>query len=414
MNFLFVGNGSYQNRGCEAIVRGTMEILRREFGADIHAEAGVYDSEEIVFRQNQNELDVEVHSFSITGAGPRLSRKWWASQANRRLGCSFSPQCWDLQSLLKNTAVALELGGDNYSLDYGKPERFIEMDRFIQRRGIPVVLWGASVGPFEGDAKFASRMFAHLRGLAAIFVRETESLEYLRVQGVVQNVHLVADPAFLMPPLEVPRERLGFSLPENAIGINLSPLIANYRRPQCASEGAGSAKLDDWLRACVKMVAAVAEELGRPILLVPHVASHFIENDDWALLEALYQQLSAPFGNALYVLPRGLNAQEIKWVIARCSIFAGARTHSTIAALSSGIPTLSIGYSLKARGINRDIFGHLDYCLEVAHLKPETLLEKLHLLIQRKASIHSHLVTKIPELQSLAFKAGPLTKKLLA
>ena len=261
MTFSFIGNGSYQNRGCEAIVRGTMEILRQEFGADIHAEAGVYDSDEIVARQNLNELDPAVHSFSITGVGPRFSRKWWASQANRRLGCSFSPQCWDLQSLLKTTAVALEVGGDNYSLDYGKPEQFIEMDRFIQRRGIPVVLWGASVGPFEGDPKFASRMFAHLRGLTAIFVRETESLEYLRARGVVDNVHLVADPAFLMPPLEVAKDKLGFPLPENAIGINLSRLIAKYRQPQRASEGPGPDKLDDWLGACVELVAAVANEL---------------------------------------------------------------------------------------------------------------------------------------------------------
>lgn len=34
--FLLAGNSSYQNRGCEAIIRGTTAILRRSFGAGVH------------------------------------------------------------------------------------------------------------------------------------------------------------------------------------------------------------------------------------------------------------------------------------------------------------------------------------------------------------------------------------------
>ena len=34
-----------------------------------------------------------------------------------------------------------------------------------------------------------------------------------------------------------------------------------------------------------------------------------------------------------------------------------ARTHASIAAYSTGVPTLVTGYSVKARGIAKDIFG---------------------------------------------------------
>ena len=200
--FLFVGNGSYQNRGCEAIVRGTMEILRQEFGEHLQVSAGVYDDEAELQNQNANEADPAIQSHSINSVGPRLSLKWWAAQANKRLGAKFEPQHWGMKFLIQNVRVALEVGGDNYSLDYGRPENFMALDRFLQAQGLPVVLWGASVGPFDKDPEFAPRMFDHLRSLSAIFVRETASLEYLGSNGVSDNVHLVADPAFVMKPLE--------------------------------------------------------------------------------------------------------------------------------------------------------------------------------------------------------------------
>jgi colanic acid/amylovoran biosynthesis protein len=73
---LLVGNGSYQNRGCEAIVRGTMEILRREFGSEIRAQAGVYADASIVREQSAREADAAVSSFCLDGMGPRWSRVW--------------------------------------------------------------------------------------------------------------------------------------------------------------------------------------------------------------------------------------------------------------------------------------------------------------------------------------------------
>jgi len=406
-HFLLVGNGSYQNRGCEAIVRGTMEILRREFGQDIQAKAGVYAAADIVHRQNQAETDTAVSSFSLDGMGPRWSRIWWAMQANKRLGTSFVAQNKPLAEGLSGACVALELGGDNYSLDYGRPESFMAMDRYLQKKGIPVILWGASVGPFDADPEFASRMFDHLKTLTAIFVRETESLEYLRANGVSENVHLVADPAFVMKPVQPAAEKIGFALPEGAIGINLSPLVARYRSPQ-----APQFDLAEWLAFRVGLVKSTAA-LKRPIWLIPHVESESPKNDDFNFLQSLCKIMANEVTVPVQVLSRGLNAAELKWIIIRCSVFAGARTHSTIAALSSCVPTLSIGYSLKARGINRDIFGNLDYCIPVSDLNAGNFIERLNVLLAGEDTIRAQLKARIPEIQAKAFSAGPLLRKLI-
>jgi polysaccharide pyruvyl transferase WcaK-like protein len=405
--FLFVGNGSYQNRGCEAIVRGTMEILRREFGEHIHVHSGVYADQAEIRNQNTSETDPSILSSSINGVGLRLSTKWWASQANKRLGTKFEPQHWGIKSLAHNAVAALEVGGDNYSLDYGRPENFMALDRILETQGIPVVLWGASVGPFDKDPEFAPRMFDHLRSLSAIFVRESSSLEYLRSNGVSDNVHLVADPAFVMKPVEPPASKISFPIPEGAIGINLSPLVARFREMNNTASA-----LTEWLIYCINLVKSAAT-LKRPILLIPHVESLCQDNDDFSFLKSLCDAVKPEVSVPVEVLPRGLSAAELKWIIARCEIFAGARTHATIAALSSCVPTLSIGYSLKARGLNKDIFGNLNNCIAVTELNTANFTEKLTSILANQDDIRMHLASCIPNFKLKALSAGPLLRMAL-
>ncbi len=405
--FLFVGNGSYQNRGCEAIVRGTIEILRHEFGEQFQVEAGVYADQAELLKQNANEIDPAIQSHCINSVGPRLSLMWWASQANKRLGAKFEPQHWGMKSLTQNAIAALEVGGDNYSLDYGRPEKFMALDRFLQAQRLPVVLWGASVGPFDKDPEFAPRMFDHLRSLSAIFVRETASLEYLRSNGVSDNVYLVADPAFVMKAVEPTASKITFPLPEGAIGINLSPLVARFRDTNNSTSA-----LTEWLGSCIDLVKSAAT-LNRPILLIPHVGSSNPDNDDFSFLQSLCNAVAPEVKVPVKVIPRGLGAAELKWIIARCEIFAGARTHATIAALSSGVPTLSISYSLKARGINQDIFGNLDYCLPVSKLTNYIFLEKIKDMLIQNEKIRTQLNNSIPDLKNKAMFAGSILKKIV-
>jgi colanic acid/amylovoran biosynthesis protein len=72
-----------------------------------------------------------------------------------------------------------------------------------------------------------------------------------------------------------------------------------------------------------------------------------------------------------------LNAAQIKQVISQCRFFIGARTHATIAALSSIVPTVSIAYSIKAKGINQDLFGHQDAVIDSSEVSQTSLLAGL-------------------------------------
>ena len=49
------------------------------------------------------------------------------------------------------------------------------------------------------------------------------------------------------------------------------------------------------------------------------------------------------------------NYCQIRFAISHCRFFIGARTHSVISAYSTGVPSIAIGYSIKARGLVKDL-----------------------------------------------------------
>ncbi len=76
-----------------------------------------------------------------------------------------------------------------------------------------------------------------------------------------------------------------------------------------------------------------------------------------------------------------------------------ARTHATIAAYSSCVPTLVVGYSIKARGIAKDLFGTDEgYVLPVQALaKKEDLVNAFDWLYQNAQAQKAHLQQIMPD-----------------
>ena len=88
------------------------------------------------------------------------------------------------------------------------------------------------------------------------------------------------------------------------------------------------------------------------ICLIPHVVWEY--NNDRKPLISLYKKFK---DTNRVILLEDHNCEELKGFISRCRFFVGARTHATIAAYSTCVPTLVVGYSIKSRGIATDLFG---------------------------------------------------------
>jgi colanic acid/amylovoran biosynthesis protein len=147
------------------------------------------------------------------------------------------------------------------------------------------------------------------------------------------------------------------------------------------------------------------------LILIPHVfGSDTLKND-----QAMIQRLAERLINLDRVswADSSFNVCQFKYCIAQCHYFIGARTHSTLASLSSLVPTLSVAYSTKAYGINQDLFGHQDYVLPISELNRQTLMKKFCLLKERRSKIIEHLKDRVPEMKRLALQGGAFLVNLL-
>ncbi len=397
--FLLVGNASCLNRGCEAILRGTVRILRTVFEKCriVNANFDILDPPYI-----PAEPDPDIVHRPLPLVHKRTA-KWVVAQAAGRVFPALGRHLryGPLRREIPGAQAILSIGGDNYSLDYGVPWIFVNLDRYVLARGRRLIIWGASVGPFDREASFAKVIHDHLRReVAAIFVREERSRAYLARHGISESVHVMPDPAFVMDAEPVTDAEVGFPLPDGAIGVNLSPLMARYVTNRDAAA---------WETRAVEVVRDLLKAYDRPIVLVPHVTSP--NHDDHLFLTRVKSRL--PPG-AVLMLPRTLSAAQTKHVISRLSCLVAARTHATIAAFSTCVPTVTLAYSVKAWGINEALFGHTRYVIGPADLTPAAVTEITGRVLGETPAIRECLAGKMEGISREALEAGHTLKSIIA
>ena len=209
--------------------------------------------------------------------------------------------------------------------------------------GKPFVLWGCSVNL---GADRGGEYLADLKAYDMIVARESITAQAMRDAEL--RVRTWCDPAFTLTAEELP-------LPDGwrekqTVGLNVSPLILDHTKDKKTA-----------LNAFVALVRHILRTSENAVALIPHVTwAH--DNDVDALSAIKAQFADEP---RVFLLPDRLNAMQYKGYVKRLSGLVAARTHVSIAAYSTFVPTLVIGYSVKARGIARDLFG-----AEAGHLLP--------------------------------------------
>jgi len=408
--FILAGNSSYGNLGCEAISRGTLKILREIFRDPRIIFLSHFQSEEQYRAQCIQETDKAVVHFAAHRLASKkevLQRFWNPGNWLYVYRYFFNPAALRYQiyremlPFLDKAEAVLSIGGDNYSLDYGVPTLFTVLDDIVLEKRRPLAIWGASVGPFNKNPDYEKYMSHHLKDVTMILARESITVDYLNSIGVSENVCHVADPAFLMDPEEPEGIEDIITIDEEAIGINLSPLMAKY---VCRGD------LKAWICKAASIIEDVSKKTEMPIYLIPHeTRPHSSDSEFMQQVHSLIKNKSS----SIILIPQGYNAAETKWIISRMAFFAGARTHSTIAALSSGVPTLSLAYSIKAKGINQDIFGHLKYCINPEETSYRMVSDRILSMLERNNDIKSDLKEKIPLVQRRSLNAGSELKRCI-
>jgi polysaccharide pyruvyl transferase WcaK-like protein len=232
--------------------------------------------------------------------------------------------------------------------------------------------------------------------VSAIFVRESLSKDYLHKYGIQKNVFLMADPAFVMEPEPVSAADIGFEPPTGAVGLNLSPLMAKFLT---------NGNMDAWRQKARGIVKALRARIRKPVVLIPHVTAP--HDDDHRFMRQIMESLGDDRSD-IFLVHKDFGAAQLKFIISKMTCMVAARMHATIAAFSSKIPTVSLGYSIKAEGLNRQIFGHTDYLIRSQDIEPDNVAGRVALTLSRATRINDQLSATIPTIQRMSLTAGDI------
>ena len=370
------------NHGCEAIVRTSKKIIDTDITLMSMNPQGDkrYGVDEIINVERDN-TSCEYGKLSglLAGVYCKLKRSDYMFNKLKRN---------DLISKAKKGDIFVSIGGDNYC--YGGYDILADVNTALKKKGVKTVLWGCSVN--EGD--MPEIMKKDLSTFDLITARETMSYEILKKLN--KNTYLFSDPAFTLEKQETP-------LPENfqkgnMVGINLSPLVLDLRK-------------DDnmILENYIELIKFILESTDMGIVLTPHVTAE--GNDDRKPLTKLYEMFKNT--NRVIMLEDN-NCMVLKYYISNMKFFIGARTHATIAAYSTGVPTLVVGYSTKSKGIARDLFGSEEnYVVDINNMKSTNDLKDAFMwIMKQEGNIKEKLAEKIPECIESSYKAGEAVKSL--
>jgi colanic acid/amylovoran biosynthesis protein len=378
-------HGGSSNHGCEAIVRGTVKIIDSDYIQVLSLK---------IAEDEANDLKSVVEVIDGTPYFEKKVKFFLARLYNK----IFKNNKYILECIYENyfpngqKNIYISLGGDNYC--YGTPVWLLVLNKNANKSGSRTVLWGCSIE----ESLFADkRAVADLKRYALIIARESITYNSLCKAGITKNTKIYPDPAFILDTFNLKSPK-GFQ-ENNTIGINVSPRVIE-------NEDILGATISNY----TTLLQHIIDSTNMQIALIPHVVK---ENDDDRIpITVLYNKFKE---SGRVVMINDYNCMELKGFISRCRMFIGARTHATIAAYSTCVPTLVVGYSVKAKGIAKDIFGtYENYVIPVQGLEnKDDLIKAFEWLKKNEVSIKTHLEKFMPSYIEKAWQAGEEVKKLL-
>ena len=278
--------------------------------------------------------------------------------------------------------IMLSTGGD--MMCYG--DNFvISTTKWAKKQGAKTILWGCSMG----EQNLTPRKRKVLNKFDVIYARESLSYDFFKGLGL-KNVVCFPDPAFVLEP-EMTQLPKAFEK-GNVIGINLSNFTI------------GGFTLDTPFGNEVRqLLNYILDKTEYQILLIPHVT--WSGQDDCILAQNVFKEYDEKAQGRISVLSIDkLNYLQIRYVISNCHLFIGGRTHAVISAYSTCVPAIALGYSIKSKGIAKDL--GLDEILVVncrSSKDVNGLVDSFMFLLSNEEAIRCHLKNIMKEYKQKAF-----------
>lgn len=312
------------NKGCEALSYAFIDFLDKHYG------------------------DKEIHIYVLGNALGDLPAYYpnlifeYVPNKLRDIKCKF------IRTMIKCDLVFDVTMGDSFSDIYSVNYclGLISKKRRVELFNHQYILMPQTYGPFTNE-EVKKKAISVINKANTVISRDRASIEYLRSLKITRDIEEQIDLAFMLP---FEKEKYRFDNTKKHLGINVSGLLW---KGGFKNNNQFDLTIDykEFIRSLLKKYSNSTQW---SVHLIPHVID--LENDayddDYSTLIMLHNE----FPNTL-LAPAFNDPIDAKSYIANMDCFIGARMHSTIAAISSGIAVIPVSYSRKFEGL----FDTLDY-----------------------------------------------------
>ena len=360
------------NRGCEAITKATALILKSSkrdiiaYTKDIHLDLSLNIDKYVTLQ--------ECPSFSFFFKLKRKIGNFFLIDPFKKKKIVYKFVYDNFMKQIQTCDIMLSTGGD--MLCYGDNE-VIYTNEYLYNRQIKTILWGCSIG----EQNLNLNKISTLKHFALVYARESLTKKMLEEQGL-KNVYLFPDPAFILKP-EICNLPICFT-EGDVIGLNLSNYVVG-----------GDSLNTNFGKSLVVFLDYIIEKTNYKILLIPHVFWH---GQDDRLISKIIQKKYVDSGRVSVLASENLNYCQIRYIISKCRFFIGARTHAVISAYATCIPTLALGYSIKSKGIAKDLALPDETVIDCVNWGDDNkLLTSFNFLMSNEIDIKKNMQRIMPE-----------------
>jgi polysaccharide pyruvyl transferase CsaB len=358
-------SGSYggMNLGDEAILSGILGQLRQTVDAEI-----------TVFSKNPDD----------TMARHAVDRAIYPRSLTRR---EMVPEIRELDLFI------LGGGGILYDRD---AQAYLRELLIAQELGIPVVVYAISAGPLATQAsRRAVQEALNGSGSTLITVRDRQGYRLLEDVGVSREIHLTADPAFLLEREELSEEAL------KSEGVELDrPLVGfSVREPGPA---APDIRTDEYYALLANAADYMVERYGAEVVFVP------MEKTDVQHSHGVVAHMQN--AERAEVLRRRYSPGQILDLMGRFEFAVGMRLHFLIFAAIRGTPFAALPYASKVTGLLDDLEMGTP---PLGSVGIGQLIARIDRSWDTRADIRSKINQRLPDLRARANRTNELLLDLL-
>jgi polysaccharide pyruvyl transferase WcaK-like protein len=377
--------------GSQAMILGSMQIIKRRF-----------PDATFVMISGEPEWDARY----LEGAGFEIEM---VKREPSQIG-----YVRQLRQIVKRVDGVACTWGDCYTTS--PPHLLAQKVPFLKKRGIPLVLFTASIGPLEGGYRDKLTKWG-LKHFDQLTVRDMNTKRFLQQLGL-PNVRAMSDTAFVLEPAPETRvreilkqERIPDGVP--LIGLNASILLQNrFKDLGLGSYAALMAELIEFIRKTTQAQVVLIPHQVIPLAYTGPQSRKRLEwgGDDREAIRLVSEAL--PNREGVFALEGEYTPAEYKGVIGACELFIGGRMHSVIGALSTLTPSVIMQYSHKAGGVMK-MLGLDEYVWDIQQPLPE-LTAKIEKAWKARALLRNQLEEQVGGIIEDAYGVGQVFAEAFA